>query len=84
MKTYMTRKLPGSTQRWGRSNVSELPANHDGRRRDTIPPNKDVSVRRDVYVELGDAAPSDEAARDTFGHDGRMYSYEARGATTMV
>lgn len=84
MKTYMTRKLPGLTQRSGRVNGSGPLANHDSKRRDPITSSKDVSVRRDVYVELDDSMPSDEVARDRFGYDGRMYSYEARGFTTMV
>lgn len=84
MKTYMTRKLPGSTQRSGRVNGSGQPANHDSKRRDPITSSEDVGLRRDVYVELDDSVPSDGAARDTFGYDGRTYSHEARGITTMV
>nr|ANM86477.1 integral membrane protein [Cladonia uncialis subsp. uncialis]AUW31381.1 putative integral membrane protein [Cladonia uncialis subsp. uncialis] len=84
MKTYITRKLPGSTHRSGRVSGSGHPANHDGKNRDPITSSKGVAVRRDVYVELEDSVPSDEVAGDTFGHDGRMYSSEARGGTTMV
>lgn len=84
MKTYMTKKLPGSTQRSGRVDDSGHPTNHDGKRSDPITPSIDVGVRRDVYVELDDSVSSDEAARDTLGCDGRMYSVEARGTTTMV
>lgn len=84
MKKYMTRKLPGSTQRSGRANGSGHSANHDSKRKDPVLSSKEVGVRRDVYVELDDSVPSDEAARNTFGYEGRMYSYEARGVTTMV
>ena len=84
IKTYMARKMPGSTQRSGPVDRSGHPATHDGKEDDPITLNNDVGVRRDVYVELTDSVPSDESARDPFGYDGRTYSYEARGNTTMV
>lgn len=84
MKAYMTRKLPGSTQRSSHVNGSGHAANHDGKRRDLITSSKDVRVRRDIYVELEDSVPSNEAVQDTFGYDRRMYSSYAQGTTTMV
>ena len=62
----------------------DRPANHDGKRRDPNSPNKDVNVRRDVYVELHDTMPSEEAVRDASGYNGPLYSYEARGTTISV
>lgn len=84
MKTYMTRKLLKSTQRSSRVNESNQSINHDSKRRDLITSSKDVSLRRDVYVELNDSMPSNEATRDSFEYDERMYSHETREITTMI
>lgn len=84
MKTYLARKLPGSTQRSSHVDILNHSANRDGKRRDPSSPSKDVNVRRDVYVELHDSMPSDGAVRDASGYDRPMYSYEARGTTTSV
>lgn len=81
MKAYMTRKLPGSTQRSSHVNGSGHAANQ---RRDPITLSKDVHVRRDIYVELNDSVSSNEAVHDTFRYDRRMYSSNAQGTTTMV
>lgn len=88
IKSYMTKKMPGSTHHGTdhTGGVSPHGTNQKGNNgsREPITLTKDVDVHRDVYVELDDQKSSDEVGSGTFGVDRSGYSYEARAASSMV